>query len=74
MSFHQRCLMRMWEKGLTIIGLVGIMDPPREEAKEAVLMCRRAGIVPVMITGDHPITAWAVARRVGIIAEDEHTF
>ncbi|MFA4829081.1 MAG: cation-translocating P-type ATPase [Thermodesulfovibrionales bacterium] len=62
------------EKGLTIIGLVGIMDPPREEAKEAVLMCRRAGIVPVMITGDHPITAWAVARRVGIIAEDDIHF
>ncbi|MBI5204675.1 MAG: cation-translocating P-type ATPase [Nitrospirae bacterium] len=62
------------EKGLTIIGLAGIMDPPREEAKEAVLMCRRAGIVPVMITGDHPITAWAVARRVGIIAEDDIHF
>ncbi|KAF0145884.1 MAG: Ca2+-transporting ATPase [Nitrospirae bacterium] len=62
------------EKGLTIIGLAGIMDPPREEAKEAVLMCRRAGIVPVMITGDHPITAWAVARRVGIIADDDIHF
>lgn len=62
------------EKGLTIIGLAGIMDPPREEAKEAVLMCRKAGIVPVMITGDHPITAWAVARRVGIIADDDIHF
>ncbi len=54
------------ERGLTFIGLVGLEDPPREEAKAAVAECAAAGIVPVMITGDHPVTALSIAGRLGI--------
>jgi Ca2+-transporting ATPase len=59
------------EQDLTIIGLVGMMDPPREEARQSVTLCKSAGIIPVMITGDHPLTARTIAKRVGILADDD---
>ena len=55
------------EHEMTLLGLVGMMDPPRTEAKTAVETCVAAGIVPVMITGDHPLTASSIAREVGIL-------
>jgi Ca2+-transporting ATPase len=55
------------EEGLTLLGLAGLMDPPRPEARRAVEECRAAGITPVMITGDHPATAAAIARQLRIL-------
>jgi Ca2+-transporting ATPase len=57
------------ERGMTFLGLAGMIDPPRPEAKAAIAICAEAGIRPVMITGDHPVTAQAVARELGLLRE-----
>jgi Ca2+-transporting ATPase len=57
------------ERDLTFLGLVGMIDPPRPEAQQAVATCKAAGVTPVMITGDHPLTAQAIARELGILTD-----
>lgn len=59
------------EQGLTFFGLIAMMDPPRIESAQAVKRCIEAGIRPVMITGDHKVTASAIARRIGILREGD---
>lgn len=59
------------EQGLSFLGLVGMIDPPRPQARAAVEVCRKAGIRPVMITGDHVATACAIAKELGILGEGE---
>lgn len=56
---------------LPFVGLIAMMDPPREESAAAVADCRRAGIRPVMITGDHKVTASAIAKKIGILQEGD---
>lgn len=58
------------EEDLTFLGLIAMMDPPREESKAAVADCIRAGVKPIMITGDHKITAAAIAKRIGILKDE----
>ncbi|MDX2481439.1 MAG: cation-translocating P-type ATPase [Desulfuromusa sp.] len=62
-SLHEKDL----EKNLEFLGLSGALDPPREETAAAVQQCRQAGITPVMITGDHPLTAVRIAARIGMV-------
>jgi Ca2+-transporting ATPase len=57
------------QSGMTFLGLIAMIDPPRTEAKEAVDTCKAAGITPVMITGDHPLTAQAIGRELGILTD-----
>jgi Ca2+-transporting ATPase len=59
------------EEDMIFAGLVGMIDPPREEVKESVKICEEAGIKPVMITGDHKITAMAIGRELGILKSEE---
>lgn len=59
------------ESHLQLLGLIALIDPPRPEAAQAVRECLAAGITPVMITGDHPATARAIARRLGIVTSDD---
>jgi P-type Ca2+ transporter type 2C len=58
------------ERDLTFVGMIGMIDPPRPEVRLAVAQCRNAGIRPVMITGDHPLTAQAIARELDITRND----
>lgn len=59
------------EQDMTFLGLVGMIDPPRSEARDSIRICERAGIKPVMITGDHPLTAQAIASELGLLKGGE---
>ena len=57
------------ERGLRLVGIVGMADPPRAASAPSIAACRAAGVTPIMITGDHPLTATAIARRIGVLRE-----
>ena len=59
------------ESKMTFIGFAGLIDPPREEVRDSIALCHKAGIQVVMITGDHPLTAFAIARNLGIAKSEQ---
>merc|ERR1740122_67746 len=63
----------LFKQGLRFSGLISMIDPPRAAVPDAVSKCRSAGIKVIMVTGDHPITAKAIAKSVGIISEGNKT-
>jgi Ca2+-transporting ATPase len=65
---HEQLELEEFQRGLHLLGLIAMMDPPRAEAREAVTRCLKAGIRPIMITGDHPLTAHTIASQVGILS------
>ena len=67
---HESLTVETVERDLTFLGLVAMMDPPHREVPDAVARCKRAGIRVVMITGDHPLTALAIARKIGLAPEE----
>ncbi len=69
-SFPEKPGIGIHEYGLYFLGFTGMIDSPREEVFDAVAQCKTAGIVPVMITGDHPLTANAIAKRIGIVSSE----
>lgn len=70
-TIQERMKRKELETDLTFLGFIGIYDPPREEAKEAIATAKRAGIQPIMVTGDNDITALAIAKEIGLIEENE---
>lgn len=71
LAFREAEDIREYEDGFVFLGLVGVVDPPRPEAKEAIRRCHMAGIKVVMITGDHPITAMSIGRKVGLYDDEK---
>jgi Ca2+-transporting ATPase len=66
-TYKPQASMEQFDRDMVFLGLVGMIDPPRAEAGAAIRQCERAGIKPIMITGDHPLTAEAVAQELGLV-------